>query len=178
MKFITTILLLGLVVVGGYLFVTKNAPVDVPKTANTGEQNITESLETKNEERKMAFADFIRNDRGSYECTVNQNLNGAISQGHVFISDGKISGTFSSSVNGSNVDTNIIVKDGFSYVWSSLLVDTGFKSPVLEGEGDISTKTSGNYSWNNNNIGDYECNPWTLENSKFDLPSGINFSMI
>lgn len=176
MKTIISILLVGAVIVGGYFLINKKEDVVVKSDQVQQEQN-TETM-PKPEGKKMAFTEFMKNGKGSYECTVNQYVENIESKGTVFISNGKIRGNFATNVGGTNVDSNLIVKDGFTYVWSSMMGNLGFKSPVVEGESDTSASTSGAYSWNGNQIGDYDCKPWSVDNSKFELPAGIEFKQM
>lgn len=176
MKTIISILLVGAVVVGGYFLINKKEDAVVKSDQATQEQN--KDMIPQPEGKKMAFTEFMKSDKGSYECTVNQYVQNIESKGTVFISNGKIRGSFATNVGGTNVDSNLIVKDGFTYVWSSMTGNLGFKSPVVEGEGDTSASASGSYSWNGNQIGDYDCKPWTLDNSKFELPAGVEFKQM
>jgi hypothetical protein len=60
-----------------------------------------------------------------------------------------------------------------------MMPTTGFKSEVsADAEGDGSAGTSGDYSFNADQIGDYDCQPWTVDNTKFTLPVGVTFQQI
>lgn len=126
--------------------------------------------------KKMAFSEFVKGS-GSYKCTVNQSVEGTDTKGTVYITKGLLRGEFSSQVRGMNVDTTFIVKEGYTYTWTSLMPKFGFKTKIPEKtEGDTSTQTSGSYSFNAEKIGDYDCTAWTLDPSKFIVPSTVTFS--
>lgn len=152
------------VIIGGYfVFTNKNV-----------EQNDGE-VKTETSGKKMAFSEFIKNG-GSYQCTVSQNVAETTSVGTVFIDGNQIKGEFSSTVQNMKIDTNFIMKDGFSYTWSSMMPNMGYKVKVEnEKSGDTSTQTSGTYSFDATQIGDYDCKEWIVEPGKFTLPSSVKF---
>lgn len=151
-----------------------------PKTANDkapiGENTQDTQAPTG---KKIAFSQFIKQG-GAYECTVRQTLSGIDTTGVTYLSDGMIRGEFSTRIQSMNVDTSFIVRDGFTYSWSSVLPNTGFKVEMVDNtvNGDTTTDTSGSYSWNAEQIGDYDCKPWTVDMAKFTLPSDVTFKEI
>lgn len=148
-----------------------------PNSIAVGEPNPSAPAENTSG-KKMSFDAFLKQG-GSYVCTVNQSVEGIDSKGTVYIDKGNIRGDFNTSVAGMNVDTYFIVKDKYTYTWSNMMQGKGFKAPVsAEGNGDSSTKTSDQYSFNAEQIGDYDCQPWSVDSSKFALPSGITFTEI
>jgi hypothetical protein len=87
-----------------------------------------------------------------------------------------IRGEFSTKVQSMNINSTIVVRDGYSYAWSSAAPTMGFKIKVVEninanGSGD----TSGGYSFNAEQIGDYNCEEWSYDISMFALPTNITF---
>jgi hypothetical protein len=56
----------------------------------------------------------------------------------------------------------------------------GFKVKIPDSannvNGNTNTDVQGTYSWNAEQIGDYNCEPWTVDQSKFELPKGITFT--
>ncbi len=142
-----------------------------------GEPNPSAPVD-QNSGKKMSFDAFMKQG-GSYVCTVNQLVQGIESKGTVYINNGDIRGDFNTSVSGMNIDTFFIVKDNFTYTWSSMMQGKGFKAPVNAGAGgDANTGTSGQYSFNAEQIGDYNCEAWKVDQSKFALPSGVNFTLV
>lgn len=184
--------LVGIVVIGGGYYAlntSKNNNTDqsqnevVVEDTNTLNQeedvanNIVAEEPTSN--KKMAFSQFLANDKGSYQCTVNQYVNNIESKGKVYLNNGMINGEFNTTVSGISIDTYLIVRDGFTYTWSSMLQGTGFKAKVVESTNtNTDTKTSGQYSFNAEQIGNYDCQPWTPDESKFTLPSSIIFKEV
>jgi len=184
MKILIGFLVAGVVVTGVFMVkdLVKNTPEETKETA-TDRDNLETSapLESTNPNagKKMAFSEFIKQNTGSYKCTVDQDIDGSITAGTTYVSDGMIRGEYNTKVQNINVDTTFIVRDGFSYSFTSLAPTMGFKVKITEPKaGDTTTATSGSYSFNAEKIGDYNCEPWTLDASKFTVPTNITFKEI
>src|SRR3989344_1783289 len=95
--------------------------------------------------------------------------------GTVYMSGGNISGEFSTIAEGRPMQTMFMMRDGYSYTWSPDFPTMGFKVKINTDAGDTNADASGTYSWNANQIGDYNCEPWTVDESKFTLPTSIKF---
>jgi len=128
--------------------------------------------------KKMAFGEFMKQG-GSYTCTVIQSVGGMDSAGIIYISGSLVRGDFNTSIQGMNLDNSFLLKDNYTYTWSSAMGGQGFQTKVTElqqtGE---APKASGQYSFNSEQIGDYECKNWNADNSKFALPVGIKFTLV
>ena len=100
------------------------------------------------------------------------------SEGTVYISAGKIRGEFTTTAEGKLIETSLIVTDGYQYIWSSAM-QGGFKMKIPDiatSSASTNTETTGTYYWNAEQIGDYDCVPWTTEESKFIPPVTIVFT--
>lgn len=164
---------LGVVVVGGgwYLY----AKSSEEKIQAPSEQNIEN---TNPNTKKISFSSLI-SQGGSHMCTVNQNVGNIESKGTVYMMSGKLRGEFKSSVGGMNIETIFVVRDGYSYTWSSALPNVGYKVAVLDSTTPNSTATGvASYSFNAEQIGEYECKDWAPNETFFALPSGIKFTEI
>ncbi len=124
--------------------------------------------------KKMAFSSFIKQG-GSYKCTVHQNVAGSDASGTVYLDDSKIRADYTVSYNGTTMTGSSIMKDGYAYTWTSL-TPMGFKIAVKDDakNGDISA-SSGSYSWNADQIGNYDCVAWKADTSLFTIPANITF---
>lgn len=160
---------------GGYLLIHHKAPEQNPAMQG-GTSAPLESLNPDADAgKKVPFSEFVKNNNGSYKCTVQQSMSDTASEGTVYISGGNVAGSFNTVAEGRPMDTSFVLKDGYSYTWSSALPGMGFKVKVTAAAGDASASASGTYSWNADQIGDYDCQPWTADQSKFALPTGITF---
>lgn len=165
-------LVVGLLVVagGGYMLLNKS------DSANE-EMSVDSSNTPQESGKKMAFSQFIKQG-GSHKCSVHQSVNGTDVVGTTYISDGKIKGEYNTQAQGMSIDSYFLVRDGYTYSWTSLAPNMGFKAKVVESTPSGSGETSGNYSFNADVIGDYECQSWSGDASMFALPSGVTFNEI
>lgn len=110
--------------------------------------------------------------QGNSECTVTSEMGGITSSGTMYVADGKVRGTFTSSgAQTGTMDSNMIVRDGFVYVWSSAMPQ-GIKM-AAQASGATATDGQPNpYDANYN----YNCTSWSPDESQFALPSGITFT--
>ena len=162
-KTLMWVLVAVVVVAGGYY---------VLKGDNQPGENETTQEETG---KKMAFSEFIKQG-GSYKCEVKQSMNDFNSGGTVYISNGNIRGDFTTVAEGQTAQTSFMLKDGFTYNWSSLAPNMGVKVPVaVDSETTVNSEV---YSWSANQIGDYDCEPWVADAARFIVPTNINFTLI
>ncbi len=156
---------------------TKNTNEEATETTSD-EPEITVSTTEQPSSKKMAFNEFIKNG-GSYKCEVKQALSDMDNSGTVYIDGERIRGDFTTIAEGRKMDTSFIFREGYSYTWSSALPNTGFKMKVEKtATGDTKADTSGTYSWNAEQIGDYNCVAWTVGLDKFALPRGVTFNEV
>lgn len=124
--------------------------------------------------KKMAFSEFMKQG-GSHKCTVTQTVASMTTNGTVYIDGSKISASFAVSVAGQSINTSMIVRDGYTYTWTSNDPTKGFKTKVVATTGDNSAGPKGTYTWDGSQIGEYSCDPWTAEASMFELPKTVTF---
>jgi len=168
-KTIAGILVVGVVVVGGYFIFKGKTPESTAVTK--GEQTEAKPAETG---KKMAFSEFVKQG-GSYKCDVKQAMSDIQNSGTVYMSGGKMRGEFSTIAEGRPMQTSFIFRDGYSYTWSSMMPSMGFKMKVATDTASTSGDASGTYSWNAKQIGDYNCVAWTGDETKFTVPTSVTF---
>jgi hypothetical protein len=169
-------LLGGVVLVGGgYFFLNtqKVAPVDEVVDISSSQTEETAQPTGK----KMAFAEFMKQG-GSYKCTVHQNVNDIETTGVTYMHNGMIRGEYGSDMQGMHIESHILVRDDYSYSWSSVMPTTGYKAKIVDVEAGAGADTSGTYSWNAEQIGDYDCQPWSAEASMFEVPKEVTFTQL
>jgi hypothetical protein len=116
---------------------------------------------------------------GSYKCTVNQNVGGMDTKGTTYMKDGMVRGEYKTNVQGVSMESTLIVRDGYTYSWSSAMPNLGFKAKVVgDTAPDTNAGTSGTYSFNAEQIGDYDCQPWTSDDTMFAIPATITFTEV
>ena len=176
---IISVLVIVAVAVSGYFIINTKKTENISPTANQ-----LENEETKNETsekpagKKMAFSQFIKQDNGAYKCEVKQALSDMENSGTVYMNAGNLRGDFNTIAEGRKVDSSFIIKDGYTYNWSTL-APMGVKVKIQINEtADTNAPARSTYSWNAEQIGDYNCEAWVVDESKFTLPSGITFTEI
>lgn len=167
-KILLAVLIGGVVFVGGYFYFGGEKGGVVKDTTS-------EEVAQQPEGKKMAFTQFV-NQGGAYKCTVNQSVSGTDTTGVVFIDAGLMRGTFETESQGAKVSTNILVRDGYTYTWSSNMPQ-GIKMAIKKDEAvaNANVGTSGTYAWNAEEVGDYDCIAWNADQATFTLPAGIVF---
>ncbi|MEY4602345.1 MAG: hypothetical protein RL292_286 [Candidatus Parcubacteria bacterium] len=130
--------------------------------------------------KKITFSELLKQG-GSYRCTVNQYVQNIESKGVVFIDKDRIRGDFSTQTQGMNIDSSLVVKDGYTYTWSSALGARGIKikNSTPYGGAQVkgqNTQMTSTYGFNGEQIGDYDCEAWAVDESKFIPPMSITFT--
>lgn len=164
---------------GGYFAYTKmNKETGVPLTNPAMENGTSANVETtKPGTKKIPFSSLMAQG-GSYVCNVHQNVNNVDSIGTVYMTSGKLRGEFKTAVAGMNINTTFVIKDGYSYMWSSAMPNVGYKIAVIQKSGDTSAPGVSSYSFNGDQIGDYDCKEWAPNEAMFALSTGIKFTEI
>lgn len=159
-----SVVVIAIVLLAGYFIISAN------KGGNTETLLESESTEetTATDGKKMAFSEFIKQG-GSYKCEVKQAMSDFENSGTVYINGANVRGDFSTIAEGRTMNTSFISKDGYSYMWSSAM-DGGFKTKIQTEAG-----ASGTYSWDADQIGDYNCESWTVDEAMFTVPANITF---
>lgn len=125
--------------------------------------------------KKIAFTEFMKKG-GSYKCTVTQTVATMTTNGTVYLDDGKVKADFAVSVAGQSINTSMIVRDGYSYTWTSNSPTKGLKTKIASKAGDTSASSKGTYTWDGSQIGEYSCDAWVAEASMFEIPKTVTFT--
>lgn len=93
--------------------------------------------------------------------------------GTVYIADGNMRGDFMMGAQATGDIESHMIHDGeYAYVWTSEVAQ-GTKMRIREGDTSMGAKSDN--SVNIDDETDYECSGWSKDNSKFELPRGIEF---
>lgn len=175
-KTITIAVAILIVAILGYVALQPGKTDTVVNTA-PGPQGTDQQETEQSAGKKMAFSQFMKQG-GSYKCTVYQYVNDSSTQGIVYLNDGLMRGEYSTTVQGKNIDATVIVRDGYAHTWTSMSSTMGFKSKIVEDPETGSAGTTGTYSYSADQIGDYDCQPWTADASLFVLPAEVSFKEV
>jgi len=159
------------VIVGGYFVFSGNKGAENGELGNTNDEQPTG--------KKMAFSQFLKQG-GAYKCEVKQSMSDFENSGTMYVSGKNLRGEFSTVAEGKTMTSSFISRDGYSYTWSSLAPGMGFKVKAVESAeaSDANANVSGTYAWSADQIGDYNCENWVVDATKFELPKNITFQEI
>ena len=109
----------------------------------------------------------------SLECVVNREENGVNTTGHVYIDGSRVRGTITNTSTDINYTSDFLTDGIYAYVWGKTTEgDTAIKFRVDDqnAEQDQVFDTSDRSGM--------ECQPWTVDESTFNIPSDIEFTDI
>ena len=162
-------------IMGGY-FLVKPAPSNgIDNLKNESMPLFTKA--TSSNSKKMAFMDFMKQG-GSYKCSITQKIGDMDTKGTMYMHNGMVRGEYNAKIQGTEVDSTLVVRDGYTYTWSSMAPNMGFKIKSLNESVDKSTPTGELGGFDSTQIGDYDCQPWRGDSAAFDLPKSITFTDI
>lgn len=174
--------IVGAVIVAGgaYYFISKPSATDMGRVA----ANTETAGETQQQEAKAgAFSGSIQallGRSGSWKCVIDVKTTQSISAGTTYVSNGKVRGDFTSSVQGyGNIESHMIADGGYAYTWSSVYPQ-GFKIKLdlSKTNAQGNTGTSGQQSFDVNQNYSYDCQPWSADASLFTVPASVSFKEI
>ncbi len=190
-KILTPIIIIVVLVIAYFAYNGSNKNADLVDrgtntAANTNTVQGTTDTNTRNPapaatSKKMAFAEFLKQNNASYTCTVTEAMSDFPNKGTIHIVGAadktkiRMQGEFEIVVERKTVKSYMIMKDGYSYSWSSMMPTQGVKIKLVVDNTDPKNPT---YNWNADQIGDYDCKPWTVDESIFALPSSVTFREI
>ena len=145
------------------------------------ESNNTTIDQTQDEIFEGKVMDLLKRG-GSLACQISSDDNGNVTDGTMYISDGNLRGDFSfTQADGVSYEGSMINDGEFSYVWGDNLPfgedgPSGVKTKV-----SVQDQASGEKNDDDNQIIDmddsftFNCQPWSVDNSKFTPPSDVEF---
>jgi hypothetical protein len=162
-----------LIIIAIFFFQSRSESV-VSDEDGTATENTVNTPDTG---KKMAFSQFVKQG-GTYKCTVSQTINNVETQGITYIKDNMMRGQYEMNVSGQTMTSNMLVKDGYTYMWGSNMGNMGFKMkvPTDTTANTPTTPTSGNMGgFNYDQVGDYSCDAWTADAKTFTVPTKVTF---
>jgi len=163
---IAVIILIFIVAIGGILFMKYSKAPTQPQTINT------QSTKTGNNNSTTASILSLLSGGKNVSCSITYpNNQGA---GIVFVSDKKFAGEFTMKEASGREIIGHSVSDGiYVYVWSSAM-PTGIKISFADAKSTVQNAQANQGIDINQKVG-LKCSPWLPDNSKFIIPSNIEF---
>lgn len=123
----------------------------------------------------VSFSAFIQSE-GSYRCTAENTVAGT--SGDLYVNNGNLKGSYNTIHEGKPLTVSFVARDGYTYTWTNASAN-GIKGPMRI---DEDTKEEGGgkdvLSWNVDQVGEYQCEPWQRADENFIIPDSVNFSEI
>jgi hypothetical protein len=167
-KIVVVIVILILLLLGGGALVMKNktAPAPAVTAPDAGPTKAT-AAEAKGTIKSLLTSGVPQS------CTFTSEKQASTS-GSVYIADGKMRADFISTNEGQSINGHMIITSGYSYIWTDL-VKRGMKVALTETQASGSANNQGMDV--NQTVG-YTCKPWSVDESKFILPTDIPFTTV
>lgn len=138
-------------------------------SSNT-QQNETKQVETTNETKTSLSALLEKGD--PQKCTYSGEIEGGEYTGTAyFSSDKQMRNDYKSTVNGETRDGSMIITDGTQYFWNTE-TKKGFKTAITADDSQ-QTSSEENDSVDTNAKFTFNCDTWTVDDSKFTPPSDV-----
>lgn len=160
-----------IVIIAAVFLVTRNKGAKTEVASNTEATSQASSASTESGSIKSLIAAGK-----SQKCTYSvQGDSGAASEGTIYVGDGKMRGDFTaSSMSG---QTHMINMGDTTYMWSDdgkMAIKMAFDPNAAVANANTGAQTSQSASIEENH--DFKCEGWSVDGSKFELPSGVNFT--
>lgn len=147
------------------------------------ETQASASTETPSATKKIAFSELVKKGE-SYECAVTQTVGNVTSNGTVYMDNGLVRGEFAAEYSGQKANITFLMRDGYTYVWNSMMPTQGFKLKsdttvdVTGAKAQVTGEIHASANTYLEQIGDYTCKPWTVSAAKFVVPTTVTFSQM
>ncbi len=153
-----------IIIAGGGLYLTRSSN-QTPTSTTSGtpelpDINVTEPSDTKS---FLGLMQGIRNQM----CTFKDEAQNA---GAMYSGNGKVRADFTGNAGGTVTNTHMISDGTNVYLWFDGATD-GIKMTLEDIEKDTANATNTAKSIDVNKQVDYNCSPWSVDNSKFSLPN-------
>jgi type II secretory pathway pseudopilin PulG len=161
-----------LIVAGGGFFFLKSSKTPVKTQVQTNNTKAAESQSIKRNAVKGTILSLLDGGK-TVSCTVNLPDNKG--NGTFYVANSKqFAGDFTSKgTDGKDIATHMISDGTYVYIWSAAM-PSGFKMK-LETARNATNNAQTNQAVNLNQNVDMQCGAWTVDNSKFTVPSNIEF---
>lgn len=193
-SFLVSIIVFLLVLAGGVVYYTQFMDTNSDQGIMTEEsiENDDQMMDDDHGDSMMNGETYHGNLLGllsigqDYTCTYSRvDTNGATQDGTVYVaaSGDKMKGEFTINVNGEEPKQSFVIRDGeYTYVWSDYF-EGGYKTKI---ESDTNSLFSTDEEATSNmsagvsedNTYNFDCEPWTVDDSMFVPPSKIEFTDI
>lgn len=168
-KLVIAALVIAVLLIGGGAYLTLNKS----QTSSTPQKQTAQETPKESPTGALGTLKSLLAAGKSQACKITYPNN--TGSGMFYVSDKKFSGEFKVNVaNGKEVDSHTVSDGTYVYAWASeppmgvkMKLDSILNSPVASPQ---SGSTDFNQEIN------YQCSPWITDNSKFQIPTNIQFT--
>ncbi len=162
------ILLLG---IGGFFYLNRSSNKQMVKETSVNQEK-TQNQQTSS--LTQASIKSLLASKTPQECNFSDNSGAAKFTGTIFVANGKASGEFNIQAPSGPIVSHMVSDGTNAYVWTSMSKQ-GFKMALAEASSAAANNKNAG-SPDVNKTFDFKCQNWSLDNSKFTLPTDITFS--
>lgn len=167
-KLLLYIVVGAIIVVGGWYVLSGRGGTGAP----AGQEPATTTSATSTQAATLAS---LIASNVAQKCTFDDATSAAKTSGTVYIGDGKMRGDFSAVASGGETQSVHMISDGTTaYTWIEG-ISTGFRSSM---SAHPDTGAGSNPGLDPSKPLDYQCAPWTVDATLFELPAGYSFTDI
>jgi len=177
--FLIVAIIAALAIGGGVYVVKKNKAkvstednVDTQANANADANANANANLGVNAKAKGSFRSLMALGKNT-ECSFTSVNDSVTSSGTVYITaSGNMRGDYTTTTSSGTQTSSMILKDGYSYVWSG---SQGAKMNMASLGNSASAGAQAQQSVDLDSQVDYDCKDWSVDQSKFTLPTNVNF---
>lgn len=159
-----------IVVIAGVFLMTRNKGQNTEVASNTEATSQASATSTQTGSIKSLIAAGK-----SQKCTYSVEKDGASSEGTIYVGNGKMRGDFTTSSMAGQ--SHMIIEGTTMYMWSDdgkMAFKMAFDPNAVAANANTNTQTQQPADIDQNY--DFDCEGWSVDNSKFELPSGVTFN--
>jgi exopolysaccharide biosynthesis protein len=163
------ILLLG---IGGFFYLNSSSNKQTVKQTSVSKP-ATQNQQASTSLTQASIKSLLAS-KTPQECSFSDNTGTSNFTGTIFVANGKASGEFNVQGPSGPIVSHMVSDGTNAYIWTSLSKQ-GFKMALAEASSAAANaKNSG--SPDVNKTLDFKCKAWSVDNSKFTLPTDITFT--
>jgi hypothetical protein len=169
-KIVIAVLVVAVLLIGGGVYLTLSKSESPTQKPQAG---VKETPKASPESALSTLKSLLSAGK-TESCVIEYPDNGG--SGTFYVSGKKFAGEFTVKEQSGKEITGHTVSDGtFVYIWSSAMA-SGFKMKADTAINAASSASPQNGNVDFNQKVSYKCSPWTMDDSKFQVPQGIKFS--
>lgn len=158
-----------LVLLAGYFAMNRQKTASVKDTkGETPKEETTVKSSTEQQSLKGLLSNYT-----DKMCTFNDGQQGSVYSGTVYVGNGKMRGEFTVTVNNQTTKSSMISDGKTGYMWTDGQ-NMGYKMDLSVASQESIEKAQKQAIDQNKNY-NFSCSNWNVDESKFNLPSGIEF---